>query len=90
MKKSKKHGLLNLSAGLVETNTELLAEALAYIKFVPVSVRFLYQGEYEYIGLSKDFREVEEGQRSPYYVLEINCDKTGKFLSATVKEQAYE
>jgi hypothetical protein len=86
MKKSKRHGLMKLSSDIVEVNTESLSEALAYIRFVPVSVRFLYQGYYEYIGLSKYFREVEEGEMSPYYKLEINCDKSGKFLSANVEE----
>lgn len=86
MEKSKRFGLILLTADFVELNTDLLADVLAEIKFVPISVSYVYTGHYEYIGISELFKEVEEGCEAKHYELNIICNVHGKLSKIELKE----
>lgn len=68
MGKKVKIGKFRLTQRLVEGEWERAGELLAKLKFVPVDVRYHYDlAEYEYLGFSPFFDEIEKGIKAPQY-----------------------
>lgn len=51
---------------------EEVSDILGYLKFVPLRVEFLaYSNEFEYIGISDKFEELQIGEKVPTYTITL-------------------
>lgn len=65
---SRRFGRFTLPDNLVREQPYQVAQMLASIKFLPTRVQYLFHTEqFEYIGISEHFAEVEQGSEPPEY-----------------------
>lgn len=73
MSHSRRIGRFEVSGRCVNDTLEELQQILAYMKFVPLRVEFLFHKDvFDYIGISPLFENVEEGDVIPKYQLRIS------------------
>lgn len=64
---------------------EEIAKIFSLLKFVPTRVEYLWhRKEFEYIGISLKFKELEIGKKIPQYFI-IVTKKNGKITKVTVE-----
>ena len=58
------------------------ADALAMMRFIPVRVEYTpWDGKVEFIGVSKLFDELMEGEIVPLYAIDMTADSDGVLLN---------
>ena len=63
-------GKFYISIDSIVNQKEGLAKTLSIMDFIPVRVEFIYhKKEFEYIGFSVLFEELEEGSEAPEYII---------------------
>lgn len=67
----KRAGKFYITQELIESNITEIEEVFSLLRFVPFRVEFLYPNRFEYIGTSHLFREIEQGEVPPEYILII-------------------
>lgn len=71
----RKIGKFFVSQNLVK-NYLMLADILGQMGFVPLRVEYYYaNATFEYVGISKMFDEVKEGEQVPEYLVKISNNK---------------
>mgnify|MGYP006270055663 CR=1 FL=1 len=84
MNSKRRIGRFFVSSDLLQTIPGELYKLFGYLQFVPVRVHHMWDtNQFEMIGLSPHFREVDQGEVAPLYTLTIS-DKHGYVIDEQI------
>jgi hypothetical protein len=87
MSHSRRLGRFEVSGHCVNDASEELQQVLAYMKFVPLRVEFLfYKDAFDYTGISPLFESVEKGSIIPTYQLHISHNLEDGIFTVSVEQ----
>ena len=83
-------GNFTVSTTLASEQPEVLADALATMRFIPYRVEHHYAIDaFEYVGTSPMFRETTQGESIPKYTVDVNVTAKGS-VHVEVREVPYD
>ncbi|MBW1853097.1 MAG: hypothetical protein JRJ00_00190 [Deltaproteobacteria bacterium] len=85
--KNKKIGSIEISLDLIENNLETVSKLFSKMEFVALRAEcHIYINSIKYVGISRMFREIKEGEEIPEYRTMITQGEGGRIAYIEVEE----
>lgn len=85
--RSRRLGRCEISMEMVRGHMDAVAEAFGLIRFVPIRAEHMLETDtVEYVGFSDRFRKLSNGERTPFYDMNIKQSPAGNVELVEVVE----